>query len=253
MESDSITEIMLEDHEKIIKLLDDFGKCLNLENEILKKAFEKFKWELEKHIFAEEKVIFVSSEPEIMAKFFDLTPQLIIDHQKINEKLKEIQNNIKSNETCNFQDFKNFLIKHKDDEQTRLYPSLDKELDKKTKEEIIKRIKEITIEENVIKKIKTNCSECGKKLKIFEGYYYPNLEKRWMICKSCLKKIEEKKPTKKDTSLSGLWKCTTCNYIYDPKKGDPDGGIDPGTAFEDIPNDWVCPVCGVGKDKFEKI
>ena len=41
--------------------------------------------------------------------------------------------------------------------------------------------------------------------------------------------------------------CDVCGYIYDPEVGDPDGGIAPGTAFEDIPDDWVCPVCGVGK------
>jgi len=44
--------------------------------------------------------------------------------------------------------------------------------------------------------------------------------------------------------------CNICGYIYDPAEGDPDGGIAPGTAFEDIPEDWVCPVCGVGKDQF---
>jgi flavin reductase (DIM6/NTAB) family NADH-FMN oxidoreductase RutF/rubredoxin len=48
------------------------------------------------------------------------------------------------------------------------------------------------------------------------------------------------------------YKCTVCGYIYDPEKGDPDGGIEPGTAFEDIPDDWVCPVCGAAKDQFEK-
>ena len=47
--------------------------------------------------------------------------------------------------------------------------------------------------------------------------------------------------------------CTPCGYIYDPAVGDPDSGIAPGTAFEDIPDDWVCPVCGVGKDMFEKV
>lgn len=41
-----------------------------------------------------------------------------------------------------------------------------------------------------------------------------------------------------------------CGYVYDPEIGDPDGGIAPGTAFEDIPDDWVCPVCGMGKDAF---
>ncbi len=45
--------------------------------------------------------------------------------------------------------------------------------------------------------------------------------------------------------------CVACDYIYDPAEGDLDGGIAPGTAFEDIPDDWVCPVCGVGKDMFE--
>ncbi len=45
--------------------------------------------------------------------------------------------------------------------------------------------------------------------------------------------------------------CTVCGYIYNPEEGDPDSGIEPGTAFEDIPDDWFCPVCSVGKDMFE--
>ena len=47
------------------------------------------------------------------------------------------------------------------------------------------------------------------------------------------------------------YRCLACEYVYDPEKGDPDNGIDPGTAFEDLPDDWICPVCGVGKDQFE--
>jgi len=49
------------------------------------------------------------------------------------------------------------------------------------------------------------------------------------------------------------WKCAVCGYVYDPEVGDPDGGIAPGTKFEDIPEDWVCPVCGAGKEEFEKV
>lgn len=49
------------------------------------------------------------------------------------------------------------------------------------------------------------------------------------------------------------WRCTVCEYIYDPALGDPDNGVDPGTPFEDIPDTWVCPVCGVEKDMFEQI
>ena len=46
--------------------------------------------------------------------------------------------------------------------------------------------------------------------------------------------------------------CIICGYVYDPAVGDQESGIAPGTAFEDIPDDWVCPLCGVGKEHFEK-
>ncbi|KPK74740.1 MAG: hypothetical protein AMJ79_13290 [Phycisphaerae bacterium SM23_30] len=49
------------------------------------------------------------------------------------------------------------------------------------------------------------------------------------------------------------YRCLVCGYIYNPAEGDPDNGIEPGTAFEDIPEDWVCPECGAGKDDFEPI
>lgn len=45
--------------------------------------------------------------------------------------------------------------------------------------------------------------------------------------------------------------CSVCGYEYDPEVGDPDNDIPPGTAFEDLPEDWVCPVCGAKKDQFE--
>jgi rubredoxin len=47
--------------------------------------------------------------------------------------------------------------------------------------------------------------------------------------------------------------CTVCDYVYDPEAGDPDNGIAPGTPFEKLLGDWVCPVCGVAKDEFEKV
>ncbi len=46
--------------------------------------------------------------------------------------------------------------------------------------------------------------------------------------------------------------CTVCGYIYDPAAGDPENGVRPGTSFADLPDDWVCPECGVGKELFEK-
>ena len=49
------------------------------------------------------------------------------------------------------------------------------------------------------------------------------------------------------------YECDSCGWVYDPAIGDPSGGIEPLTAFEDIPDDWVCPECGVGKDQFSPI
>jgi rubredoxin len=47
-----------------------------------------------------------------------------------------------------------------------------------------------------------------------------------------------------------LYICETCGWVYDPKEGDPDGGLPAGTAFEEIPDDWMCPVCGARKRDF---
>lgn len=49
------------------------------------------------------------------------------------------------------------------------------------------------------------------------------------------------------------YECTLCGYVYDPEVGDPDGGIAAGTAFEDIPEDWVCPLCGATKADFKPV
>lgn len=49
------------------------------------------------------------------------------------------------------------------------------------------------------------------------------------------------------------YECTVCDYIYNPEEGDSEGNIPPGVSFDDLPEDWVCPICGVGKDLFKKI
>lgn len=57
---------------------------------------------------------------------------------------------------------------------------------------------------------------------------------------------------KEEAKKMDRYRCTVCGYVYDPDKGDPESGIKPGTPFEELPDDWVCPVCGAGKDQFEK-
>ena len=80
-------------------------------------------------------------------------------------------------------------------------------------------------------------------------YAYYHEVKRGKAPKTAPTYIKEEKKMMK----LAKYQCSICGYIYDPEEGDPDGGIAPGTLFENIPDDWVCPVCGASKDQFEKI
>jgi len=51
----------------------------------------------------------------------------------------------------------------------------------------------------------------------------------------------------------GRWQCEGCGYVYDPDRGDPHGDIPPGTEFIDVPDGWVCPICGLGKESFSEL
>jgi flavin reductase (DIM6/NTAB) family NADH-FMN oxidoreductase RutF/rubredoxin len=84
-------------------------------------------------------------------------------------------------------------------------------------------------------------------------YDYYRHVKRGVTPKAAATYIEEKEERKESKLQMAKYKCTVCGYIYDPEKGDPDGGISPGTPFEKLPDDWVCPVCGAAKSEFEKI
>ena len=62
--------------------------------------------------------------------------------------------------------------------------------------------------------------------------------------------VEEKEKKPKGEGRMQKYVCNVCGYIYDPEEGDPDNGVPAGTTFEDLPDDWVCPVCGASKDEF---
>ena len=80
-------------------------------------------------------------------------------------------------------------------------------------------------------------------------YAYYHQVKRGTTPKTAPVYIEERK----EVGIKAMkYKCTVCGYVYDPEKGDPESGIAPGTPFEELPEDWQCPVCGAGKDEFEK-
>lgn len=82
-------------------------------------------------------------------------------------------------------------------------------------------------------------------------YDYYHHVKRGTTPKTAPTFIEEEMPGSRVSKLQ-KYRCTVCDYIYDPSIGDPDSGIQPGTMFEDIPDTWKCPICGVSKDKFVK-
>jgi rubredoxin len=62
-----------------------------------------------------------------------------------------------------------------------------------------------------------------------------------------------RKSDKEEIKKMEKYRCTICGYIYDPAIGDPENKVSPGTGFNDLPDDWVCPVCGAPKDQFERI
>ncbi|MEE8174291.1 MAG: rubredoxin [Dehalococcoidia bacterium] len=80
-----------------------------------------------------------------------------------------------------------------------------------------------------------------------EAHYHQ--VKRGTAPKTAPAHIEERKEA---AIKAAKYRCTVCGYVYDPEQGDPEGGIAPGTAFEELPEGWLCPVCGAGKDEFEK-
>jgi rubredoxin len=76
--------------------------------------------------------------------------------------------------------------------------------------------------------------------------------KRGTTPKSAPSYVDEKKKEAPKMKMA-KYECTACGYIYDPEKGDPESGVAPGTPFEKLPDDWVCPVCGAEKSDFKKI
>ena len=71
-------------------------------------------------------------------------------------------------------------------------------------------------------------------------YYFCNRKRKTFI-------------NKQNNRIMDKYVCNPCGWVYDPAIGDPENGIDAGTSFENLPDDWACPLCGAGKEEFEKI
>ena len=107
------------------------------------KVFDTFEWELEKHIFIEEKAIFSSYKPTNIVEGYKMVPELIQQHNEILNRLRVMRKNLMWQRPIDYDEFKELIMAHKTFEEVSLYPKLDQELDVSQKEEIMKKIREI--------------------------------------------------------------------------------------------------------------
>jgi hemerythrin len=143
MKSTIITEAMDNDHRNLVKLLGDFEKSLVKDKKSIMRAFNEFVWGFEKHLFTEEKAIFITYEPEDEKEGYAFVPRLMNDHNRLIDRIKRIKKNLKNNKDFDYEGFKELLIEHKNFEDESVYPLFDNELGESEKEIIVKRINEI--------------------------------------------------------------------------------------------------------------
>jgi len=140
----SILSLMKQDHQYIESLIDALDDQFDGSPGEIKQLFEKFEWKLEKHLFVEEKAIFTYYEPEDVSQGYQMLPTLIKQHNYILNELKNIRKIINNGKTPEHLDeFKSFLMKHRNYEERDVYPKLEEELTDEQKKVIIDRINEI--------------------------------------------------------------------------------------------------------------
>ena len=143
MKSTAILDLMVRDHGRITKLLNDVEKDIHNEVLPLMKTFDSFEWVLEKHIFTEEKAIFTSYNPVNIYEGYKMVPELIKEHNELLNRLRVMRSDLLKKKQSDFAWFKEKLMNHKRFEEETLYPKLDMELNEEQKLMIISRIEEM--------------------------------------------------------------------------------------------------------------
>jgi hemerythrin superfamily protein len=143
-EKTSILKIMVKDHRRIEDLIDSVEKSLDDDFKIIEKVFDKFEWQLQKHIFAEEKAIFTFYEPEDVSSGYKMLPVLTKQHNDILNRLETMQRDVQNGKTPEkVSEFKKVLMKHRTFEEVEVYPKLQETLSEKQKNQIIEKVKMI--------------------------------------------------------------------------------------------------------------
>ena len=140
----SILSLMIKDHCKIENLISDLEDKNQNSFQEMKKAFTKFEWELEKHIFTEEKAIFTNYSPEDVSQGYKMLPELTKQHNYIVNTLNNWRESVRKKKMLtDVYSFKEFLVKHRQFEEERVYPKLEEALSDEDKIHIIAKINEL--------------------------------------------------------------------------------------------------------------
>ena len=143
-EESNILDLMVKDHCKIEDLINKLDETTKEDFDSMKKAFQKFEWELEKHIFTEEKAIFTNYNPSDVSEGYKMLPELTNQHNYIVNKLNNWRNDIKNKKMLtDVYSFKEFLVNHRKFEEETVYPKLNEFLSEEEKRHIIAKINEI--------------------------------------------------------------------------------------------------------------
>ena len=143
MKSTEILDLMVKDHQRLIKYLSAVEKNLKKDQALLISSFYKFEWHLQKHIFVEERAIFSFYTPSYIGTMYEQISNIKKQHNNILKKLDSMKKDLQNQNPLCITDFKKILVKHKNFEEISIYPVLDQELTEDKKRFIINRIKEI--------------------------------------------------------------------------------------------------------------
>ncbi len=140
----SILKIMVNDHQRIEDLIDTLEESLDGDFDGIKKAFTTFEWQLQKHIFTEEKAIFTYYEPTEVSSGYKMLPILTKQHNDILNRLENMQREVENGQTPEkVSEFKKVLVNHRTFEEIDVYPKLEETLTEEQKNLIIKKVKMI--------------------------------------------------------------------------------------------------------------
>ncbi len=144
IESSNILALMVKDHCKIEELINILEKNIEKDAPTVAESFNKFEWNLEKHIFIEEKAIFTSYNPEDIIEGYKMLPELTKQHNILLNKLDLMRKDVRKKRGISYiTEFKEFLLSHKNFEEKNVYPKLNESLDDQQKRLIIEKINEI--------------------------------------------------------------------------------------------------------------